>query len=93
MYHVFETAFYYGKASVFTGSEDGLVKQWHAGNGDIMQTFSIGNPVAGLWGVGARLYVAGSTGTVSQYNLRTATKTTDYEVKPYNFCHSHMIRL
>jgi len=65
---------------VFTGSVDGLVKQWHAENGDIIRTFSVGNPVTGLSAAGARLFISGSNGLVSQYNLISGNKTMDYEV-------------
>ena len=33
---------------IYTGSEDGLMKQWGVGNGDLIQTITIGARVTGL---------------------------------------------
>jgi len=66
-------------ATVCTGSEDGLVKQFDIGSGDLLHTIAMGASVVGLWGQGAKLWVGGATGKVSQYNLVTGSKSLSYE--------------
>lgn len=36
------------EVSVLTGSEDGLVKQWGASNGELIHSISVGARVTGL---------------------------------------------
>ena len=67
------------EATVLTGSEDGLVKQFAMSTGDLLHTISVGATVVGLSGQGAKLWVASATGKISQYNMVTASKALSYE--------------